>query len=593
MRRLVWLFLAATLFPGDASCAAEPPDAIQWQPWSDSVFLQAKREHKFVLLDLEAGWCHWCHVMDHETYSDPGVIALIKSRYIAVRVDQDSRPDLANRYENYGWPATVVFTAGGGEIVKRQGFFPPRQMRSMLQAIIDDPSPGPSVTGSEISGPAAPSGVDALRRQLVANYDFALGGWSTSHRFLDWDNVEWALVEGRRGDAQAAAIAKQMLTQQMKLIDPVWGGVDQYSIQDWDHPHFEKLIQMQAENLRIYSLASLWLKDPAYLQAAREMAGYVRAFLTGPDSVVYTSQDADVVPGQPAESYYQLDEAGRRKIGVPRVDKHIYARENGWYISARLAFYAATHDPRERDAAAAAAQWIVQNRALPGGGFRHGAEADPRLYLGDTLAMGRAFLALYAATGDPGHLARAEKAADFIRAHFGYGVKGSPTGFATAVAPASPLFPPMPEFDENVALARFANLLFHYSARSEDEQMAKTALRFCEMHSAAGSRGGYVGGLLLAERELQSEPTHVVVIGPRNDPAAQQLFLAAVFHPVDYEQIQWFDAHDPSAGSYPALPHPAAFLCTNQSCSSPLGDEKHLVAAIETRTSGPRASSPN
>ena len=80
---------------------------------------------KFVLLDLEAVWCHWCHVMDETTYRDPAVMALLDSNYIAVKVDQDSRPDLANRYENYGWPATVVFGPDGGEIVKRRWLYQP------------------------------------------------------------------------------------------------------------------------------------------------------------------------------------------------------------------------------------------------------------------------------------------------------------------------------------------------------------------------------------------------------------------------------------------------------------------------------------
>src|SRR5260221_5415546 len=102
--------------------------AIHWESWSDDVFARAKREHKFVLLDLEAVWCHWCHVMDEMTYSDERVIKLINRRYLAVRVDQDSRPDLSNRYEDYGWPATIVFAADRSEIVKRSGYIPPMPM---------------------------------------------------------------------------------------------------------------------------------------------------------------------------------------------------------------------------------------------------------------------------------------------------------------------------------------------------------------------------------------------------------------------------------------------------------------------------------
>src|SRR4029453_2242568 len=116
---------------------ANAEETPEWHPRSEAVFERAKKENRFGLLDLGAVWCHWCHVMEDITYRDPEVIRLIGSRYIAVRVDKDSRPDLSNRYEGYGWPATIVFDASGAEIVKRQGYIPPRPMASMFQAIID------------------------------------------------------------------------------------------------------------------------------------------------------------------------------------------------------------------------------------------------------------------------------------------------------------------------------------------------------------------------------------------------------------------------------------------------------------------------
>src|SRR5258708_28454233 len=72
--------------------------AIRWETWDDAVFARAKRERRFVLLDLEAVWCHWCHVMDATTYRDPTVTALIDGKYIALKVDQGSRPDLSTQY---------------------------------------------------------------------------------------------------------------------------------------------------------------------------------------------------------------------------------------------------------------------------------------------------------------------------------------------------------------------------------------------------------------------------------------------------------------------------------------------------------------
>src|SRR5438132_12872974 len=98
MKVRVFTLLTAILLTVPSAQANE----IEWQPWSDSVFAQAKQEGRFVLLDLGTGWCHWCHVMEEVTYRDPAVVDFIRKRYMAVRVDADSRPDLSNRYEHYG-----------------------------------------------------------------------------------------------------------------------------------------------------------------------------------------------------------------------------------------------------------------------------------------------------------------------------------------------------------------------------------------------------------------------------------------------------------------------------------------------------------
>src|ERR1017187_3912440 len=105
------LLIASLVFAAAVSTGAA--DAIAWQPWSDAAFATAKREHKFVIMDLEAVWCHWCNVRYDTTSRDTTVTPLVGARYVSVRVDQDSRPALANRYEDYGWPATVVFAADG------------------------------------------------------------------------------------------------------------------------------------------------------------------------------------------------------------------------------------------------------------------------------------------------------------------------------------------------------------------------------------------------------------------------------------------------------------------------------------------------
>ena len=354
MFRFAKFLLLPVLLTLDAGRAAPTPEApvthpagpaIVWEPWSPDVFARAKKDHKFVLMDLQAVWCHWCHVMDQVTYRDPDVIKLIGERYIAVKVDQDSRPDISNRYEDYGWPATVVFNAEGGEIVKRQGYIPPRPMARMLQAIIDDPTPGPSVQPEKAISFAAGNSLAPLLRQelqdkLSKAYDAKLGGWGTIHKFIDWDALEYTMRIARGGDADAEKQARQTLTAGLKLIDPVWGGVYQYSVEgDWDHPHFEKLVQFQSEIMRIYALAYATFKDPSYLRAAQLIHDYLDGFLRSGDGAFAVSQDADLHEGEYAEKYFAMDDAHRRAEGMPRIDTHYYARENGWAIGGLVCLY--------------------------------------------------------------------------------------------------------------------------------------------------------------------------------------------------------------------------------------------------------------
>ena len=103
MRRLPLALSFALLVPFAAPAApASPP--VTWRPWSDDLFVRAKREKKLVLLDLVAVWCHWCHVMDEKTYGSPEVSRLLADRFITVRVDQDARPDISARYEDRAGP---------------------------------------------------------------------------------------------------------------------------------------------------------------------------------------------------------------------------------------------------------------------------------------------------------------------------------------------------------------------------------------------------------------------------------------------------------------------------------------------------------
>ncbi len=587
MRKFLSICLLVSVIPvlalsqkPTAHKTATRPAPLKWQPWSDEVFAQAQREHRFVLLDLEAIWCHWCHVMDETTYKDPHVMRLLNSRYILVKVDQDSRPDLSNRYEDYGWPATVVFDGQRHEIVKRQGYLPPRMMASMLQAIINDPTPGPSVEAEpKLEIPSSSLLNAALRTEVqksyLDGYDKEQGSWGTTTKLLDWDSVEYSMAVARRDrDAQAEHMARQTLAAQLHLVDPVWGGVYQYSAgPTWTEPHFEKIMQMQAENLRIYSLAYAQWHDPSYLRAAQDIQRYLKAFLTSPEGGFYTSQDADLIEGKHSGSYYALDDAQRRKLGIPRVDKNMYARENGWAIAALAHFYAATGDADARDQALQATRWVLANRAFPGGGFRHGTNDAAGPYLGDNVSMARAFLALYGATGDRQWLAQTESLIAFIDSHF-RDARGA--GFVTAGGA-------LPQRDENAMLARTANLLFHYTGKQTYEEIAQRALRYLAAVPVVYRKPAAT--VLLPDLELASPPLHLTIVGGKDDQAARDLFQAALRYPSTYKRLEWWDHREGQLPNpdvqYPELKTAAAFVCTDRTCSTPIFKADDLQTRVD------------
>jgi uncharacterized protein len=538
-------------------------------------FSQAKREQRFVLLDLEAVWCHWCHVMDVTTYRDPKVIGLLHSKYLTVRVDQDSRPDLSNRYEDYGWPATVVFDGEGHEIVKRQGYLTPDEMANMLQAIIDDPSPGPSVEAEkEITFPANPLLAASLRTQLekdyLAGYDGKQGSWGTDQKYLDWDSVELAMDRAAHGDARAESMAKQTLDAQLQLLDPVWGGVYQYSTDGvWTKPHFEKIMSMQAENLRIYAEAYAQFHDAKYLQAAQAIQRFLATFLTSPEGAFYTSQDADVIAGQHSAEYFALNDQERRKRGVPRVDAHIYARENGWAITALASLYEVTADSKTLDEGVRAADWVTQHRGLSGGGFHHGGKDAGGPYLGDSVAMTRAYLALYRVTADRKWLTHAEESMSYIERTF-HSSHGA--GFVSSVAPTDHAYQPHPQRDENVAVARAANLLFHATGDARYRTISDAAMRY--LAAAPIATRLPVASVLLADYEVGRPPLHLTVVGRKDDPAARALFLAALGYPSFYKRVEWWDIREGKLPNpdvqYPVVQRAAAYVCTERTCSAPI-----------------------
>jgi uncharacterized protein YyaL (SSP411 family) len=477
--------------------AVETKAKIEWKEFNKASFQQAKKQEKFILLDLVAVWCHWCHVMDKTTYQDDKVVDLLNSHFIATQADHDLRPDLAERYRDWGWPATIIMTSDGTEVVKRAGYIAPENMARLLQTIIEDPSPESSTLSLPTNLSKTPDLSDALISQLklmhLDAYDKELGGLKLNMKFLDADSVEWDLELAHQGNAEARQRVIQTLEAAKQLIDPEFGGAYQYSTYaDWVNPHYEKIINTQYKYLLAYSKACQFLKNKNYCDEARKVADFLLEFLYSQEKgAFYTSQDADLNQGEKSHDYFKLNRQQRLVLGTPKVDKHIYASHNGKAIAGFVHLFLATKNDKYLQPALKATDWIIKNRSIDNGGFKHDKRDTAGPYLADTLYMGRALLLLYQATDNKAYLIKALKASDFIHSHF----QNPQGGLVSAVDNGTPT-QPLPQLDQNIDAARFLINLYREKQSPSLKKAIKHSMKYLATEQITTSRFTEAGVLM-------------------------------------------------------------------------------------------------
>ena len=305
---------------------------VGWRPWSEAAFEEARRTDRPILLSISAVWCHWCHVMDETTYSNQGVIDLIKNDYVPVRVDNDVRPDINQRYNMGGWPTTAFLTPSG-DILTGGTYMPPEQMASALGQIAAyyhahraeiagkalEGRKRAASTSSRSAGEADLAQVDFLLDAVRSGYDEQYGGFGPAPKFPQTDAIALLLEQAQvRGDEELRAMAVHTLERMAGggMYDHVEGGFFRYSTtQDWSVPHFEKMLEDHAGLIADLALAGM----TSVLDSA---TGYLDRVLRDPATGLYAgSQDAD-------ETYYSLDAGGRKGETPPFVDRRIYSSWN-------------------------------------------------------------------------------------------------------------------------------------------------------------------------------------------------------------------------------------------------------------------------
>jgi len=343
---------------------------IQWHEWGEEAFAAAQRENKPVLLDIGAVWCHWCHVMDRESYDDPETAALVNEHFIAVKVDRDERPDIDSRYQaavqavsgQGGWPLTAFLTPdgkpfyGGTYFPPNDGYGRPSFRRVLLsianaykekngdvveQAKMLEGAIAQSESFAGRSGRVSASIIEAVKKSAFSMFDAHHGGFGQAPKFphpsaLDLLIEQYArtasgaslrrAAEGgrphmdraRTDTAQNEEDLRNLIVTTLEhmanggVYDQLAGGFHRYSVDErWVVPHFEKMCYDNSELLKNYVHAYQATGSEFFADVARDIIRWMDEWLSDRErGGFYASQDADISMDDDGDYFtWTLDEA--------------------------------------------------------------------------------------------------------------------------------------------------------------------------------------------------------------------------------------------------------------------------------------------
>jgi len=310
---------------------------VDWYPWSEEAFQKAQRENRPIFLSIGYSTCHWCHVMEHESFEDPETAKLLNDYFVAIKVDREERPDIDNIYMTAvmamtgqgGWPLNIFLTPdkkpffGGTYFPLEKKWGQPglkeilfsihklwqEDQQKILQSSQElvqqlkqqrttaDITPEQEIFNKEI--------FDSAFEQYSRSFDSRFGGFGSAPKFPSSHNLSFLLRYWKRtGNADALKMVEQTLAQMAQggMYDHLGGGFHRYSTDpQWQIPHFEKMLYDQAMLARIYLEAYQITHNEFYAQIAREIFEYVLRDMTDPQGGFYSAEDADSLDPQESQ----------------------------------------------------------------------------------------------------------------------------------------------------------------------------------------------------------------------------------------------------------------------------------------------------
>jgi len=299
---------------------------VEWFPWGPEAFDKARAENKPLLLSIGYSACHWCHVMEHESFENDSIAAIMNEHFVSIKVDREERPDLDHIYQNVvqmlsgqgGWPLTMFLTPEQ-EPFYGGTYFPPEDRYGrpgfprILDAVADAYHRRPGEVTKSIQqireglkklssleaspGELSPDILTNAARALANNFDMVHGGFGTQPKFPNPSNLEYLLrywhVSGNENFLNMAKLATRKMASG-GIYDQLGGGFHRYSVDDrWLVPHFEKMLYDNAQLLPLYLNMYQITHDEFYARVARETLAYIKREMLDPEGGFYATQDAD------------------------------------------------------------------------------------------------------------------------------------------------------------------------------------------------------------------------------------------------------------------------------------------------------------
>jgi uncharacterized protein YyaL (SSP411 family) len=297
---------------------------VDWYPWGDEAFDKAKQENKPVFLSIGYSTCHWCHVMEKESFEDNEVAALMNDCFISIKVDREERPDIDNIYmavcqmltQSGGWPMTIIMIPDkkpffAGTYIPKNGKYGRPGMTELIPRVkelwetrqqdliksAEDITFTLTNSEEEIPGKTDSSILETTFAGFAARYDSAKGGFGNAPKFPTPHNFYFLLNYAKQtGSNEAYNMCLHTLKEMRKggIYDHLGYGFHRYSTDSqWLVPHFEKMLYDQALISAAYTEAYLASKDELFKQTSEEIIEYVLRDMTSPEGAFYSAEDAD------------------------------------------------------------------------------------------------------------------------------------------------------------------------------------------------------------------------------------------------------------------------------------------------------------